>query len=80
MSYDRNRDIPRVLPVYRSDLGEDIVSRAQLVAKLEASIAAEKNRGPSHFAYSKPRLEMMVLYLEIEKEALADMWASEHAL
>lgn len=81
MPYNRNKDLPRVIAVWPSELGDDLISRTKLVAKLESACRAERQRGlENHFTYSLPRHAALNAFLEFERKALTDMWAREHAL
>ncbi len=80
-NYNRLRDIPRVYGVWPDELKDDLISRTKLVAKMETACRAERQRGiANHWAYEIARHTAMVAILKQEKEALAAMWAREHAL
>lgn len=81
MTYNRMREVPRVIPVWPSELAGDLVSRAKLVARMEAALATERQRGvKQHWAYSLPRHGALLNVYREEKAALDEMWAREHAL
>lgn len=81
MRYERMRDVPRVIPVWPSELADDLISRAKLVARIEAALAVNKKRGvEGHWAYSLPRHGALLAVYREEKAALDAMWKREHAL
>lgn len=81
MPYNRMRDVPRAIPVWPSDLADDLVSRSKLVAKIEAALSVERKRHTErHWAYSLPRHGSLLAVYREEKAALDAMWKREHAL
>jgi hypothetical protein len=79
--YNRQRDIPRLFSVWRDELGDDLISRTKLVAKLERACRSERQRGlAEHWAYDVARHTAMVAVLEEEQTSLAAMWQRDHAL
>lgn len=81
MSYNRNREIPNVIPVYPSELATDLMSRCRLVAKLKRACAAEWQRGvDGHWTYDKGRHQGMINVLDQEIADRDALWMEQHGL
>jgi hypothetical protein len=81
-SYIRTRDVPRLIGLWPKDLDPTTVeSRAQLVAKLERALRAERRRGlAGHWTYDLARHVQLVQACHEERRLMTETVAAEGGL
>lgn len=76
--YDRDWDLPRLLPMWPHELADlGIAGRERVVAKIKQALRAERRRGVSgHWTYDLTRHAQLVAACRHEADALASARAA----
>lgn len=80
MHYDRNRDLPRLLPVWPHELevDQDRKAHAALILKITRRCRAMRNAGVSRKpAYNGADHRALYTYLQYERAIYRDRWVTD---